>query len=668
MKILSPVGNFESLKVAINSGADEVYLGINNFNARNNIDGFNLDSLKDVVDYAHVFGVKVNLAINILFTDNELQDAVDTIVHAYNIGVDSFIIQDLGLAYIIRKNYPEVELHASTQMGLHNLEGVKWAEEFGFKRVVLARETSLEEIKRIKDNTSVEIEYFIQGALCVSFSGNCYLSSKLFNASGNRGRCKQLCRLPFSLVKNGTAIKSGYLLSAKDFMMIDKLEELKNAGVDVLKIEGRARRPYYVGMATREYYKALHGELADKDNLKLGFNRDYTEGYFNGNSGIISRYNNHIGVKIGKVVSVNLGKRFNEVVITSDRELSEKSTFKFFAGVDERCVLTGYDIKRLNSKQYKLTTTAKVCVGDSVHLIIDDKKENEISSLRKKRKIEILLNIQVGEPIGAVVNLNGEEIYVQGSVLDKASNQPLTKEELDLNFSKHDLFYADLKFKQFNKAFLSKRDLNEFRRKVYEVVYSKLASNNKALVKPIKINTSKKDRKFKDFEMVFSINDKRTMSNIIYSPECYKKDDIENVKRTVEEEGRKFYLDLPNFATEEDIKFIRTILNKLECAVVVNNYYGLTFETEKIIGAGLNVHNSISANVLGLPILSMEGDVGGRIEYPYMTLRHCPFKEHMGASCKTCPYEKGFEYVMDNGARMKLKRKKLSSCTFYLVK
>ena len=177
MKILSPAGNFDCLKAAVYNGADEVYLGINDFNARNNIDGFTIDNLIEAVDFAHVFGVKVHLAINILFKDEELQSALDTVVNAFNLGVDAFIVQDIGLAKLISANYPEIELHASTQMGLHNLEGVKAVEKYGFTRVVLARETPLEEIKRIKENSNVEIEYFAQGALCVSFSGNCYLSS-----------------------------------------------------------------------------------------------------------------------------------------------------------------------------------------------------------------------------------------------------------------------------------------------------------------------------------------------------------------------------------------------------------------------------------------------------------------------------------------------------------
>ena len=161
MKILSPAGDFESLKVAVSAGADEVYLGVKNFNARN-IEAFSLETLKQAVDYAHIFGVKVSLTVNILFSDEEMQLALDLIVDAYNLGVDSFIIQDVGLMSLVHKNYPQIEIHASTQMGLHNLEGVKALSDLGYSRIVLSRETSLEEIKRISDNTNVEIEYFCQ--------------------------------------------------------------------------------------------------------------------------------------------------------------------------------------------------------------------------------------------------------------------------------------------------------------------------------------------------------------------------------------------------------------------------------------------------------------------------------------------------------------------------
>lgn len=361
MKLLSPAGDFESLKMAVFYGADEVYLGVKDFNARN-IEGFSLTSLREAVDFAHVYGVKVHLAVNILFSNSELQQALDLVVDAFNLGVDAFIIQDLGLASLISKNYPEICIHASTQMGLHNLEGVQFAKKLGFSRVVLSRETPLDEIKRIKQNCDIEIEYFAQGALCVSFSGNCYLSSYLCGASGNRGKCKQLCRLPYKFFEGNKKLAEGYLLSAKDFCMADRLQELKDAGVDAIKIEGRARRPYYVAVATREYRNALDGKPADLSELKLAYNRDFTPGYFDGNGNIISNYKNHIGVQIGKITKVVRGKNFNEIFISSRQKIAPKSTIKTFDGFVEKTRLHFLISKRLEKifiaqQQHKMSKT-----------------------------------------------------------------------------------------------------------------------------------------------------------------------------------------------------------------------------------------------------------------------------------------------------------------------
>lgn len=666
MKILSPAGNFESLKMAVFNGADEVYLGINDFNARNNIDGFNIETLKDAVDFCHIHNVKVDLAINILFSNDELQSALNTIIDAYNLGVDAFIIQDLGLAYLVHKNYPQIELHASTQMAIHNLEGVQEIQKFGFKRVVLARETPLEEIKRIKENSNIEIEYFAQGALCVSFSGNCYISSKLCGASGNRGKCKQLCRLPYSLIKNGQEIKRGYLLSAKDFNMISRLEDLKNAGVNVLKIEGRARRPFYVAMATKEYYNALHGNQTNINNLKLAFNRNYTAGYFDGNSNIISNIQNHIGIKIGNVEKVIYGKKFNEVYISSNRILSPKSTFKFIKNDTERTTLSAYDLTDLGQNKYKLTTTQKVEKGDNVHLIIDKKLEDETLSCCKKKEIQISIYAQENHPIKAEFSHNGTIFALEGDLCQKAQNQPITPESLKENFSKNEFLSAKLNIVKLDKIFITKQKLNEFRRKVFEEIYKIFTQNNRKQLQKIKVSSSYKPKTILDLQIVENLEEKRTAKNIIYSPEIYDITAIQNFKNLCESEGKIPYLDLPNFALKDDISLLKEIVNKTQINIVINNYYALSFKGDKIIGAGLNVYNNVTAQIFDLPVISTESAIVNQIDYPLMTLRHCPLKSHMNANCSNCPYNNDIVYKMDNGKNLKLKRKKLSTCTFYL--
>lgn len=666
MKILSPAGNMESLITAVYHGADEVYLGINDFNARNNIDGFTLDTLESAVDFAHIYNVKVFLAINILFTSDELEKAVSTVITAYNLGVDAFIIQDLGLINILSTDYPEIEIHASTQMGIHNYEGVKYLEQFGVKRVVLSRETPLNEIKRIRKNSNIEIEYFVQGALCVSFSGNCYLSSKLFNESGNRGRCKQPCRLPYKLKKDGKIIKDGYLLSAKDFNLSDRLNDLEQAGVDSLKIEGRARRPFYVATATREYKNAVLGKTVNQENLKLGFNRNYTEGYFNGNGEIISSIQSHIGVYFGTVSRVVNGKKFNEIYIESKSNLSPKSVLKFYNGEKEITTLTAYDVKPTKTG-YAITTTQKLEQGLAVRLILDYQKEQETLKETLKKDIKVYLTVKAGDTIIANVEVDDEIITVTGEKLEKAQKQPLSKQDFIDNFNKHQTFNADVFFTDFDDVFILKSQLNAFRRTVYQTVEHTLASKHKKniILKPLKKQKTVKE--FTDYKFVNSLDFNILEKNVVYSPETYTLEDITAFTKKVKEQNKNAYLDLPNFATETDVKLLKEIVSKTGVGVIANNYYALDITDNLVIGAGLNVYNDITANVFNKPYILAENNDNQQYQFPYMTLKHCPIKSHVGGNCKHCKYIDGYEYVMESGKTLKLKRKKLSDCTFYLT-
>ncbi len=676
MKILSPAGNLDSLKTAIYNGADEVYLGINAFNARNNIDSFDLSSLEQAVDFAHVYGVRVFLAINILFSDDELQSALDMVVDSRNIGVDAFIIQDLGLAVLVHTCYPDIEIHASTQMGLHNLEGAQFAHSLGFKRIVLARETPLDEIRRIKDNVDIEVEYFAQGALCVSFSGNCYMSSYLCDASGNRGKCKQLCRLPYTLCKGDKSLKTGYLLSAKDFCMIDRLADLERAGVDSLKIEGRARRPAYVGLVTREYRRALDGDKYDLDNLALAFNRQYTAGYLDGNGDIISPYPSHVGIKIGTVAKCTKGKRFNEIFIQSDRPLNEKSTFKFFDREREVATITAYDLSLVRGL-YRVTTTQSVHAGCDVRLILDNAVESDVLSVKKRVNIDIHITAVAGENIRA--SIPSKNITVLGDILTPAQTSPLTENEIINNFNKNEYFIPNINCK-INNAFLPKQKLNNFRRAVYEKLletlvnpyknkYEKININNIIFTningKKIKLNI--KNNKFSDFAIINNITDKLFAKNIIFSPDIYDKNIIKKFISICREKNCTPYLDTPIFATRQDIDVLRDIVADTHICVVANNYYALGLG-DYIVGGGLNVYNTVSATYLDAPLITAECDIGARIDMPYMTLRHCPIRSHLHCDCAHCQYADDYYYRMDDGTRLKLSRRKMSSCTFYLTK
>lgn len=663
MKLLSPAGDFESLKMAVFYGADEVYLGVKDFNARN-IEGFSLTSLRDAVDFAHVYGVKVHLTVNILFSNSELQSALDLVVDAYNLGVDAFIIQDLGLASLISKNYPEICIHASTQMGFHNLEGVQFAKKLGFSRVVLSRETPLDEIKRIKQNCDIEIEYFAQGALCVSFSGNCYLSSYLCGASGNRGKCKQLCRLPYKFFEGNKKLAEGYLLSAKDFCMISRLQELKDAGVDAIKIEGRARRPYYVAMTTREYRHALDGKPADLSELKLAYNRDFTPGYFDGNGSIISNYKNHIGVQIGKITKVVRGKNFNEIFISSRQKIAPKSTIKTFDGFVEKNTLTLFDIKEVGKNLYRATTTQNVENGLDVNLIIDASK-NDVENFTRKVEINLKIQAVAGKNLRAEFVLNNKTYIIEREKCEEAQNQPLNQDEIINNFSKNPYFSPRL-FIETKNAFVPKQKLNEFRRNVYEKIYEIKTKNNIDKLSKIKIDTSVLTKGFDDFETTQNSSGNYQSNNVIYSPEIYDVLDVEKFVENCKKQNKIPYLDTPIFALKKDIEILKNIIEKTHINIVANNYYALAFPTQKVAGAGLNVFNNISANVLDMPVVCAEGEGFPKMPAPFMTLRHCPIKTHLHANCSNCPYHEGYYYVLESGKTLKLTRKKLSTCTFYL--
>ena len=264
VELLSPVGNFECLKAAVQSGADAIYFGADKLNARQNSDNFNKEELARAIEYAKLRNVKTHLTLNILIQNNEFEEAIELVNYAYKMGIDAVIVQDLGLAKKIIEMFPDLEVHGSTQMTTYNINGVKELEKLGFNRVVLARELSIEEIKNICKNSNIDIEVFVHGALCICYSGQCLMSSIIGGRSGNRGKCAGTCRLPYSLLKDNQKINSGYLLSSKDVCTLDILPELINSGIKSLKIEGRMKSPEYVATVTSIYRKYI--DLANSGN------------------------------------------------------------------------------------------------------------------------------------------------------------------------------------------------------------------------------------------------------------------------------------------------------------------------------------------------------------------------------------------------------------------
>ena len=286
MELLAPAGSMEALRAAVCNGADAVYLGADTFNARMNARNFSAADLQEAVVYCHVRGVKVHLTLNTLVLDREMPRAAELIRLAASCGVDAFIVQDLGVVSLCRQLAPDVPIHASTQMSIHSLDGVLEAAALGCSRVVLARELPAEEIAHICKKSPVEIEVFVHGALCMCYSGQCYLSSVIGRRSGNRGQCAQPCRLPYGY---GRFESTRYPLSLKDNCLAGELDELRRMGVASIKIEGRMKRPEYVAIVTRAYRTVLNGGKlmpSDLQELETAFSRQgFTDGYFRGQTG-----------------------------------------------------------------------------------------------------------------------------------------------------------------------------------------------------------------------------------------------------------------------------------------------------------------------------------------------------------------------------------------------
>lgn len=279
-EILAPAGSMESLIAAVRCGANAVYLGTKGINARRGATNFTFEELKQAVEYCHARDVKIYLALNILISDSERELAYKTVEAGLSLGVDAFIIQDLGLAKIIHSHFPTARMHASTQCSVNSPEGFNALEKMGFVRAVLPREMSLDEIREIRQATDMELEMFVHGALCMCVSGQCYLSAMLGGRSGNRGLCAQPCRLGFSADASRSCD-----LSLKDLSLIGNINEIAQAGVVSLKIEGRMKRPEYVAAAVSSCKKAIDGEYSasDENTLKSVFSRTgFTDGYFTG--------------------------------------------------------------------------------------------------------------------------------------------------------------------------------------------------------------------------------------------------------------------------------------------------------------------------------------------------------------------------------------------------
>ncbi|MDQ7789007.1 MAG: DUF3656 domain-containing protein [Clostridia bacterium] len=457
-ELLAPAGNWDALVAAVQNGADAVYLGAQSFNARQSADNFDAEGLARAVEYAHVRDVRVYVVVNILISDTELEDAVRLLESLHRLGVDGVIVQDLGLAAVARALMPGLPLHASTQMTVHNVKGAQYLKELGFKRVVPARELTLEEIGLLRSEGGLEVETFIHGALCFSYSGQCLMSSLIGGRSGNRGRCAQPCRLPYALVGEGgrpveTEVTGNYLLSPRDLNLSAHLPDLINAGVDAFKIEGRLRRAEYVAVVVSVYRKLLDRALTGKyyvsgeeqRTLAQAFNRGFTTGHLFGRAGRelmnYTRSNNR-GIAVGRVKRLLPAERRVEIAL--DGPLAEGDIVDFWVKVGGRIAVTVSDL-RINGKTAdsggagqlaSFPAQGRIRAGDRAFKVLDAemvrRARETFSSSREQRRIPLVFSVRVRE--GAPVELEVQDradrkVHVRGTVLAvPALNRPLTPE------------------------------------------------------------------------------------------------------------------------------------------------------------------------------------------------------------------------------------------------
>ena len=327
-ELLLPVGTREMLEAAVNNGADAVYFGVPHWNARGRTEDFSFDDVRDMIRYARIHGVRTFLAMNVLVFERELQELPEFLEKIISLEPDAFIIQDIGLARLIRAICPNQEIHASTQMTLASAEGVNLVKSIGFNRAVLARELSVKEIAAIKAATDLELEVFIHGALCVSYSGQCLTSENFGGRSANRGQCAQSCRLPYRIFVDGKEYRNTdaqYLFSTRDLCALPKLPELEEIGVNSLKVEGRLKSPEYVAAVSRAYRKALNQiplDTKDMEPLEVLFSRGLNTGWLDGDNHqelVNGTFSNHHGMFLGSVVKIDRGN----VIIGLDSAISD---------------------------------------------------------------------------------------------------------------------------------------------------------------------------------------------------------------------------------------------------------------------------------------------------------------------------------------------------------
>lgn len=680
-EILAPAGDMNALRAAVSAGANAVYLGYDEFSARAKAKNFNKKELEEAVKFAHLRNVKIYVTFNILIADFEIKRAMESIKMLHDIGVDALILQDIGIADRIRKDFPDFELHASTQMAVNNFYGAAFLKEMGFSRVVLARETPFFEVEKIKE-LDIDIETFIHGALCVCYSGECLMSSMIGGKSGNRGECAQTCRRSYEILdfhKNKIARRL-YYISPKDLNTLDDVAKVINAGGYSLKIEGRMKNPEYVYTLVSSYKKALEGKLKieDKENTEQVFNRGFTKGFFNGDFGnnfISSDRPDNRGVEIGKVISIS--KNFAKVVFSVDVFEGDGLEFESNKGRFGFKVREFYKFgEEVNLVLHKMPTEGSK-INRTYSKKLYEKVDDKIENYNFKRNLDLDLNINIGEN----PKINGKtEGFETNYELDKkvevAKKSGLSREKVLENISKTGDSIFEVRSVDLNLdegAFLPISAINEMRREVVKKLENKILEKSiNRVLNPYNFvegsNRAKiksKDSKIKVFFNKFEDLDKTNLSNI--DEIIIRAKDLEKFKKKYKREV-SIYLD--KFYSYRELENLRNYIlkDKVVEGVWINNlseYYIFKDDDVKInADIGLNIFNSNSAEFfynLGLNSITISPELNSRqiqeivknnsvdfnlISYgrvPVMTMKHCPYSVVKNCvdegNCPSCKYK-----------------------------
>lgn len=517
-ELLSPVGDFDCLKAAIQNGADSVYLGASSFSARAFANNFNFDELKKAIEYAKLRNVEVHLALNTLIRNDELENAINLAITAYNYGVDAIIVQDLGLAKYLIDNLKNLPIHASTQMTVHNLESINILEKLGFSRAVLSRELSLNEIEYITKNSNIEIEAFMHGALCISYSGQCLLSSAIGGRSGNRGRCAGPCRLPYELLDSKSTLDKGYLLSCRDLCSLEFLPQLINCGITSFKIEGRMKSPEYVATVTRIYRKYMDLILNNKDykidnndleDLLQSFNRgNFSTGHLSNAENrklIYKEKPDNTGIYIGNVTKFNSSKRHIKLKLTNSLAIGDKISINSNKYNVSELMINNKNVRTANINDFVEIGRMKRNISENDKIYKIESKELTDTALKsfngenKKIKLSATLTVKENSPIELKITSLDNGFYKDLSVCsisniipEHATNTPITKERLisQLNKTGNTEFeFSNIDINLDNNLYIpSISSLNELRRDTLSKLENLVLNKHTHQINLIKLN------------------------------------------------------------------------------------------------------------------------------------------------------------------------------------